>query len=388
MLVKASIIGNFTVPTIPVPMMSPTHDFAPVPPAVVPPGPWMPAIETVIPILWGPGFSLRQNKLTRNVLHLAQPLALKDHDCGYLIPHISIPAQNLKLILIMNFSSRKMMFYAATVKANGSGIALSQLAGPMVPMMTCSNPVNFPGSFPLGNVMNTVNVGMTSNDFWRGWIGIIGSVLCDTVLGALKVMDIKASWSLDRLLGKGIFTDLLGKLLGASSTRDWWIKAAFGVATGAAKIIFTGEGSMSVGIGSGYGGVQSSLERTEDGSWGFKGQGVLPNKTETISRKWKPDGTHQDKIDVVESKNIGLTDVQETKTTTVDYDKSGNIKSVTENQSLSDGRGWDQESKTVSKPTPDGKWVTTTEGAGKPPAPAVGSPSEPWGPHLTPAPTP
>jgi len=51
-----------------------------------------PCVESPTPMMWPPGLALQQNKLTRTVFHKSQFIVLGGHDCGHMIPHITIPA--------------------------------------------------------------------------------------------------------------------------------------------------------------------------------------------------------------------------------------------------------------------------------------------------------
>jgi hypothetical protein len=116
--VHVSTMGNLVVLVLP-PLT--LHDYMPPPPQPAVP-PFVPCVETPVPVMWPPGFGMQQNKLTTTVIHKFQFLMLEGHDCGYMIPHVTIPANNLQIPLLIAFSSRKAMFSASTVKANGTAM--------------------------------------------------------------------------------------------------------------------------------------------------------------------------------------------------------------------------------------------------------------------------
>jgi hypothetical protein len=96
----------------------------------------------------GAGFGMQQNKLTTTVYHKFRWIMLDGHDCGYMIPHVTVPPTNVLLPLQIAFSSRKTIFAASTVKANGTPIACTQLLPVPVTMMACAEPISFPTASP------------------------------------------------------------------------------------------------------------------------------------------------------------------------------------------------------------------------------------------------
>jgi hypothetical protein len=151
-----------------------------------------PSIEIIVTQYWPPGYLCNQNKLTTTVKHKMRSIAQEGHDCGTLIPDITylVPA-NVYYAIMWPFSSRKMAWSASTVKMDKLPVGCAQtIALPVLPMMTCGDPVSAPLAFVLSNWTNTVRVGMTSADFWAGVAGIAVSVAIDLVFhfisGGLK----------------------------------------------------------------------------------------------------------------------------------------------------------------------------------------------------------
>ena len=103
--VPVSVQGNLVFADFPIP--SPMATLHKVQPPVGPPIPIAPCIEAPVPVMWPPGFGLQQNKLTTTVYHKFQWIMLDGHDCGYMIPHVTIPPVNVLLPIQIAFSSRK-----------------------------------------------------------------------------------------------------------------------------------------------------------------------------------------------------------------------------------------------------------------------------------------
>jgi hypothetical protein len=314
--IHVSLQGNLVFPLIPAALIT-SHKFTPIPPAVVPPAsPAWPCVEPPVPVMWAPGFGLQQNKLTTTVYHKFQWMMLDGHDCGYMIPHVSIPATNLETPLQIAFSSRKVMFSASKVKANGTPIGCSQVL--LFPMMTCMNPVSVPGSYPPMNLLNTVTVGMSWQDVVSGCIAIACSVATDVIILAYFPKS-----SPFAKLGGGI----VGKLLGAGSLPQFLVKTGFGIVAGAAKILLTGEGTIQVKVGSAYGQVQVSYSRKDGANvWGAGGQiAPVPGQTSTVSVAYqhtsKPDGSTSDKTTETAATPVGQISHQ----SSTDRDPSGSV---------------------------------------------------------------
>jgi hypothetical protein len=237
MRVKVSLMGDVCLPQ---PATMTIHDGL--------------CFEMPTPMMWPPGLALQQNKLTTTVFHKAQFVALEGHDCGYVIPHVTIPLANPKLPLYIAFSSRKVMFASSKVKANGAQIGCTELLGPHVPlpMLCCGSPVSIPNGFPSFNWLHTVSVGLSIGDVLAGFtaiaIDVFGKLLC-----GLK-------WF------KGESKNLAESLVGAGNVKQWVLKNALSSLSGAARLVLTGEGKLlRVEAGSGYAGIGGSVEHRREG---------------------------------------------------------------------------------------------------------------------------
>lgn len=270
---KVSLPPDMVVPLAPIP-----HNYSQVPPPPPKPPAPVPHADIPVPTLWPPGFGMGQNQFTATVKHKGLPIASEGHDCGVLIPHIPMaPPLNVLLALIIPFSSRKMMFSASTVPADGKPIGTSDLLSIPTPMMTCGDPVSLPTSFPLPNAANTVNVGMTGADFALGAVSIAGSIIAD-VLSAKAGPKGPSSFS----WGSAIF----GKLVGGGDPAELLIKAAVGMATDSIKVLIKGEGSIDVmSVGSPFGQFKVTVTLDKKGKvtagWELSGASPTDGKAKT-----------------------------------------------------------------------------------------------------------
>lgn len=250
---KVSISNDCTTPLGIMP-----HNYVKLPPP--PPNPPIIAAHVDLPatIWWPPGDGMGQNKLTSTVKHKGLCMAQEDHDCGTLILHWPLaPPLNVLLALIIPFSSRKMVFSASTVKADGKSIATSDLIHGSTPMLTCADPISLPLSFPVTNALNTVHAGVTAADLAVGLVTIAGSMLADFLAS-------KAGGK-----GGGGFSfgsAFAGKLLGGGSGEEIFIKAVVGVLTDGFKVAIRGEGSIDLmNVGSPFGNFKATVNVGSDG---------------------------------------------------------------------------------------------------------------------------
>ena len=251
MRVKVSLMGDVCCPR---PALLTMHQGISPPPALYPPNTSLPCLESPTPMMWPPGRALGQNKLTATVFHKTQFIVLEGHDCGHMIPHLTIPPANLKLPLIIAFSKRKVMFSSSKVKANGAQVGCTELGGAPVflPMLCCGSPISWPNGFPSFNSLHTVSVGLSIGDIVAGFIAIAAQMLGESLC---------ERWGLKA----GGLDDLAAKLLGASTLREWALKQALGVLSGCARIAATQEGKLSVEVGSGYARARATQEFTREG---------------------------------------------------------------------------------------------------------------------------
>lgn len=337
--VQSNIVIPGFLPPVIAPLLSPFHDFLAPPPAPTP-SKIMPCVEVPVPVMWPVGLALQQNKLTSTVIHKFQLIMLDGHDCGYMIPHISVPPANLMLPIIIGFSSRKAVFSASTVKANGAAIGCAQSFPIPVPMMTCGSPVSVPTSSPPMNVLNNVEVGMLAADVFAGLLGVALSMLADYLANKLSAAKIRgfpnvfsapAAKLLSKLgveaaaaevFGKALGS-MAGKLAGGSSIGSYLMKTAAASAAGGAKIALTDEGGLKVAVGSSYAGGSVTYSRTADGKNQYAGQ--IQGGTPLYSRSGA--AQHSANPDRTTTKQTASTDAtplgQRQQKSKTDYDASG-----------------------------------------------------------------
>jgi hypothetical protein len=246
-------------------------------------------------MMWPPGLALQQNKLTATVFHKAQFIVLESHDCGCMIPHLTIPPSNLKLALIIAFSKRKVMFSSSKVKANGAQIGCTEIGGPPVPlpMLCCGSPISLPNGFPSFNALHTVSVGLSAGDVAAGLLSIVCSALGSLVC------------SLERF--KGGYEGLAKELVGAANWKEWGFKTAVGCLCGTTKVALTGDGKLvRVEIGSGYAGLRiASKELSEGGSNVEREYQVGPAQVR-LAHSDRPDATSSDQSTLSVGSPIGI----------------------------------------------------------------------------------
>jgi hypothetical protein len=293
MRVKVSLMGDVCAP---VPLSMTIHDGA--------------CVEMATPLMWPPGFALQQNKLTTTVFHKSQFIVLGDHDCGHVIPHVTIPLTNPKLALYIAFSKRKVMFAASKVKANGSQVGCTELIGFHVPlpMLCCGSPVSLPNGFPMFNWLNTVSVGLSLGDVLAGFVAIaidvFGKLLCN-----LK-------WF------RGGYDGFVKEMVGAANLKQWALKNALASLSGAAKLVLTREGKyLRVELGSGYAGFQVSWKRSPEDRMKAERQHQVGPVQVVLAHSDRRDGTTSDQSTVNEGTPTGTRSSQLAKT----YDGKGNL---------------------------------------------------------------
>jgi len=254
--------------------------------------------------------ALQQNKLTKTVFPKAQFVVLEGHDCGYAIPHVTIPPANVKLPLIIAFSKRKVMFSTSKVKADGAQVGCTELAGPPVPlaMLCCASPVSLPNGYPSFNGLHTVSVGLSSGDFAAGILALICSVL-GSLICRLEVF-------------QGGHEGLVKELVGAANWKEWGFKTAMGCLSGAAKVALTGDGKVvRVEIGSGYSGMRIAAKRPSEGGSKVEREYQVGPMQVGLARADNPNGTTSEQSTLSVGSPIGTGSSQLTNT----YDSNGDL---------------------------------------------------------------
>jgi hypothetical protein len=266
--------------------------------------------------------ALQQNKLTKTVFHKAQFVVLEGHDCGYAIPHITIPPANIELPLIIAFSKRKVMFSTSKVKADGAQIGCTELAGPPVPlpMLCCASPASLPNGFPSFNGLHTVSVGLSSGDVAAGFL----TIACN-VLGSLVC----------RLEGfKGGYQDLTKELVGAANWKEWGFKTVLGCLSGATKLALTGDGKvLRVEIGSGYAGLRVASKELSEGGTKVEREYQLGPVQVGLAHTDRPDATTCDQSTLSVGSPIGTGSSQDTET----HDSNGRLTAQTTQTTITGG---------------------------------------------------
>jgi hypothetical protein len=256
------------------------------------------------------------------------------------------------------FSSRKMAFSAAKVKANGTPIATTFPL--LFPMTCCAQPVTLPFGAAPTNCLNTACVGVTWIDAILGWGSVIATVIIDELYYSKpKAFDITKT-----------IEDWKWKLLLGDKPWKWLDKTVVGAVIGVAKIIFTGESSVSIPFGSGYLGGSLSYSHDSDGSdtVSFSGSEVTsdrllgPAKGKQLSaqKTWRADGTSTtttvSKAATADSGFTTTEGAQTSSSTATTYDKDGNVVSTTTTTTTkTEDTPWSgntqiQQQKTTTKP--------------------------------------
>jgi hypothetical protein len=255
-------------------------------------------------MMWPPGLALQQNKLTSTVFHKSQFIVLEEHDCGHMIPHITIPPANIKLPLDMAFSKRKVMFTSSKVRANDAQVAATEMLGPPVPlpMLCCGSPIPIPNGYPAFNSLHTVSVGITIGDILAGLFAIAAEILGEVLSGKLKLKDAE-------------FDKLAAKLLGASAPKEWALKQALGALTGCARIAATQEGKLKVEVGSGYARARAWQGFTRQGPQILAAVGInAGNEQRSLALAVNPNSTLSLQSTYSEASGTGIDRVQHTTT--------------------------------------------------------------------------
>jgi hypothetical protein len=264
MKIKVNTILDFSVGAL-------THNML-APPAIPAPVP-TPSIEMIATMMWTLGFLTNQNKFSngaRPVNHRGQWVMLDGHDCGMMIPDITLPpAPNIAYPLFWPFSSRKPTFAASTVKMNGTAVGCAQLYGiPPLPMMTCGDPLGAPTANSMINFLNGVKVGITWRDLVAGVINIVGSMLTDYIFSKIPFDKVFGGRGLGVLAQNFLGTALGNALKGLSPVS---ILAGFGSSA------LTGNATFSVGLGLPFlGGQVSYTPHPSEGSPSVVAQGNIP----------------------------------------------------------------------------------------------------------------
>lgn len=264
MKVKVNVIIDFSVGVLSHNMLAPPAIPAPVPTV---------SVEMIATMMWTLGFLANQNKFSNGakpVTHRGMWIVLDGHDCGMMIPDLTIPpAPNIAYPLFWPFSSRKPTFAASTVKMNGTAVACAQTFGlPPLPMMTCGDPVAAPTSLTMINVTNCVQVGITWIDILVGVITIVASMVTDYIFSKIPFSKAFGGRGLSVLM-ENLFGTILGNALKGLSP----VSILAGFATSA----LTGNATFTVSLGLPFlGGQVTYTPNPSAGSPSVVAQGNIP----------------------------------------------------------------------------------------------------------------
>ena len=186
--------------------------------AIQPPMP-APVINVSVEMLtfqfWIYGYATNKNKFAKKTVHKGQWICQGGHDCGMLIPDVTMPlVGNLLYLLHWPFSKGAMTFAASTVKMDGQPTACAAIVPPF-PMMTCGQPVGAPTRFSYIANLNNVYVGMTFMDILAGVVAIALSIVIDLIfnkLGGSGAADDAAASTTRSILRDQVGKGLLSKL--------------------------------------------------------------------------------------------------------------------------------------------------------------------------------
>ena len=152
------------------------------PPTVPMPVP-SPSLEIPVMQRWAPGEFNNQHKRAVTVQHKRMRIVLEGHDCGPLIQDLTpmFPV-NAYYLIMWPFSSRKILFSASTVQAEGTPVGC---AAWLLPRMSCGEPVSAPAALAVTTVRKTLEVGMSDGDLAIGLSAAAASVALDLIFNAI-----------------------------------------------------------------------------------------------------------------------------------------------------------------------------------------------------------
>lgn len=264
------------------------------PPLIPAPVP-MPSVEMVCTQMWTLGYLAGQNKFTTTVKHRHVFIMLESHDCGTMIPDLTIPpAPNVWYAIMWPFSKRQVIFSASTVKMNTKAAGCAQTIF-LMPMMTCGDPISAPTSFvyPLPHMLNSVKVGMTLMDLLKGILSAIASMALDFLFSKVgkyfEGLDSRIARYIpaslrDRITGAlgDVGMEIMKKLLPVLTTGDL-AKEALGALTGfVIGGVFDGNWQVASPSFGGPAGTQGTYTFGDGADAGLGGQSNLDGVSERV----------------------------------------------------------------------------------------------------------
>lgn len=191
-----------------------THTFWAPPPSVPPaPDKFIPSIEFPVTIKWMSSV-MGSASLTETVVvsPADETVALKGHDCGILIPDVTVPPLNVWLPIAWLFSQRNMVFASSSTRFEGKYVGLS--AALILNQITCADPVKLPAAAVLPmNLRHRVKVGMNWKDLLMGWAEVVFVAVVDLIFAKIGG-DLKTKkFANPSLSGDKLMTQLKGDKL-------------------------------------------------------------------------------------------------------------------------------------------------------------------------------
>jgi len=116
------------------------------------------------------------------------PLVARGNDSGYLVPHFSIPMNNVLLPLTIALGGSKVLFGSSKtlISVDGTAQQCGCCVFPVIPLslnMACNDPCSYPGDVVIAP--NTVEVGMTLGDIIMGIVSALIDVAVSFGMGKL-----------------------------------------------------------------------------------------------------------------------------------------------------------------------------------------------------------
>jgi hypothetical protein len=269
------------------------HGQLPLPPA---PGTFGVSVEMICTQMWTAGYLTGQNKLTTQELQNGVPFCLGGHDCGALIPDVTVPwPSNANYAIAWPFSSRKMLFQSTIVMTEGNPTACAQPGPIPLPMMTCGDPTQAPTALEVSNFIANTKIGMSGGDIVAGVIKGAAAMVIDLIFyGISKGMANNAAMNaamegveqVEKSLARQIADGIAGKLVPTSW--DAAAKSAVTALTDFGISALEGNPTFKLKIGGGPVG-EAGVGWTPEGGWGA---GATPGGSSsgwtTGSGPWTP----------------------------------------------------------------------------------------------------
>ncbi|MCA9607958.1 MAG: hypothetical protein KC619_20250 [Myxococcales bacterium] len=251
-----------------------------VPPAPMPPSPMIIHFEWPTTMWWPMGYAIGSNKLTETVRHQGFCFALEGHDVGPMIPHISVPPDNVMLVPTILGSKRKTNFSAGEVKADGKAVACCySVPFPIghipTPMSFCSKPFDLLAGTGLAPMLHSLLVGQQWVELVADWAGLIADRLVSACTASINppsdstTMSSAVSSAAERFVWGGSPKDQRTSEVGAGLVS--------GIVRGAIRMAgqewggYRGDADIPVSVSSGpfQGGVhvRRTVDAQGDGTW-------------------------------------------------------------------------------------------------------------------------